>query len=549
MISVYEPSTKSFKGNGIKVLKPMIAEITKTDNGDYFVEVRDKDEYVEYYQKGMILYIDTPWGKQGFRCDNPIITNNRIDVKAWHISYDSKNYIIKDAYAVDKNCNDALDHMNSATDIPSPFKTISDISILSTTRTVRKSLFDVYTEFIDPSKYGGHWVRDNWTLGIRSKIGQDKQVVIAYKKNLTDIKVTEKWDDVVTKILPYTTYNQNEVLLDEVYVSLEENLYEIPFTKVVKFENKLEKAEETDEATYLTSLKEWLMMQANEYLEQHKFPEVTYEVGSNITNISDIGDIIHVKHPKIKVNIITNVISVNYDAISGRYNKITFGNFKQNFGEKMNNVITSAEKKVNESIDASISFINKELEGATDKFNESLSKGYVITESDRILVLDALPKEKARNVMRINHYGIGFSQNGINGVFNSAWSIDGTLNMQAINVINLTASLIKGGTLKLGGVNNSSGTFELYDNTNRLIALMDRAGLTVYATNGDYVKLNADVGFAGYDKNHNKVYWADGNVFHMANAEVDNEIKIAGKIKIVPVANGTSKGVGFVALS
>ncbi len=35
----------------------------------------------------------------------------------------------------------------------------------------------------------------------------------------------------------------------------------------------------------------------------------------------------------------------------------------------------------------------------------------------------------------------------------------------------------------------------------------------------------------------------------MKNAEVDNEIKIAKKIKIVPVSNGTNNGVGFVAIS
>jgi hypothetical protein len=121
--------------------------------------------------------------------------------------------------------------------------------------------------------------------------------------------------------------------------------------------------------------------------------------------------------------------------------------------------------------------------------------------------------------------------------------------MQNINVLNLTASLIKGGTLKLGGTNNASGTFELYDATNNLMALMDRTGLTVYATNGDYVKLNAEVGFAGFDKNDNKIYWADGDVFRMKNAEVENEIKIAGKIKIVPVSTSSNVGVGFVALA
>jgi hypothetical protein len=151
--------------------------------------------------------------------------------------------------------------------------------------------------------------------------------------------------------------------------------------------------------------------------------------------------------------------------------------------------------------------------------------------------------------MKISSGGIGFSNSGVHGTFSSAWTLDGTLNMQNINVINMSASFIKGGVLKLGGTGNSSGTFELYDETNALIALMDKAGLTVYAKNGDYVKLNAEEGFVGYDAKGNRVYWADGEVFHMANAEVENQIKIAGKIKIVPVATSSNTGVGFVAVS
>jgi len=123
------------------------------------------------------------------------------------------------------------------------------------------------------------------------------------------------------------------------------------------------------------------------------------------------------------------------------------------------------------------------------------------------------------------------------------------LNMQNINVINMSASLIKGGVLRLGGVGNSSGTFELYDEANTLISVMDKDGLTVYAKNGDYVKLNAEEGFVGYDAHGNRVYWADGETFHMRNAEVENQIQIAGKIKVVPVATADNIGVGFVAIS
>ena len=196
MIKVYDSNEKLFATNGIKILTPLKAEITKIDNGDYYIELKDLIENIDYYQKGMIVRVDTPWGVQGFRCDNPSISNNKIECKAWHVSYDSENYIIKDAYAVDKNCNDTLNHFNDNTDTTSPFNVFSDISTIMSSRAVRKSLFEVFTWLIGADKFGGHWYRDNFTFGIKNTIGEDRGVVLAYQKNITDIQMSENWDDV-----------------------------------------------------------------------------------------------------------------------------------------------------------------------------------------------------------------------------------------------------------------------------------------------------------------------------------------------------------------
>lgn len=549
MIRVYDATERLFDHNGIKALRPLFAEITKIDNGDYYVELEDTLDNLEYYQKGMIVRVPTPWGVQGFRCDNPTIQNNRVNCKAWHLTYDAKNYIIKDSYAVDKNCNDALNHFNDNTDIESPFNVISDITALVSTRAVRMSLFEVFEVLIGADKYGGHWERDNFTWGIQANIGQDRGVVLAYNKNITDISVSENWDNVCTKILPYTTDGEVAILLDDPYVEIDEDLYDIPYTKVIKFENELEKEDYESEEDYLTASKQWLKEQADEYLQANKLPMVNYSVSAKLDNVSDVGDIIYVKHPKCKVEITTNVISVKYDAIKGKYNNIEFGNFKKEIKNLTKEIASAVGKETDEKVGETKALLQAELEEATAKINSVLGNSYVINNGNEIIVVDRLPKEEAIYCIKVNSAGIGLSSTGINGTFNSAWTIDGTLNMQAINVINLTASLIKGGTLKLGGTNDASGTFELYDDNNRLMALMDRTGLTVYATNGDYVKLNADDGFVGYDKNDNKSYWADGDVFHMANAEIENVAKFAGMIQLVPVSTDSNKGIGFVAIS
>ena len=548
MIRVYDATERLFNHNGIKALHPLFAEITKIDNGDYYIELEDTLENLEYYQKGLIIRASTPWGNQGFRCDNPIIKNNRVTCKAWHLTYDAKNYLIKDSYAVDKNCNDALNYFNDNTDITSPFDVSSDITEIVSTRVIRQSLFDVFEQFISADKYGGHWVRDNFSFGIKASVGQDRGVVLAYQKNISDIEVSENWDNVCTKILPYTTDGDVAIELDETYVELDEDLYDIPYSRIVKFENIYKKEDFATREEFLTATKEWLKAQADAYLDVNKVPLVNYSISAEISNVSDIGDLIYVKHPKVNVNITTNVISIKYDVLKGKYTKIEFGNFKKEIKNFRQEIVEEVGKDTDTKVNETKNLLEQELSDATDKINSVLGNSYVIYDGNEILVVDRLPKENATYCLKINSAGIGFSNTGIQGQFNSAWTINGTLDMQQINVINLTASLIKGGTLKLGGTNNANGTFELYDDTNRLVSLMDKQGLTVYATDGSYVKLNADVGFAGYDKSGNKIYWADGDVFRMKNAEVENEIKIAGKIKIVPVSTDSNVGVGFVAV-
>ena len=556
MIKVYDSNEKLFNNNGIKVIHPLRADITKIDNGDYYVELQDTIESLDFYQSGMIVRIPTPWGVQGFRLANSAVKNNKVEVKGWHLSYDAENYIIEDAYAVDKNCNDALEHFNSNTDIPSPFTTISDITTITSTRAVRRTLFEMYELLVSADRYGGHWYRDNWTLGIKQKVGEDRGVVLKIGKNITDIQIAEEWDGVCTKILPYTTNGEVAILLDETYVELAEPIYDIPYTKVVKFDNDFDVEDFETEEEYLATLKGWLRGQAEDYLESNKLPKVNYSVSASIDNVSDVGDILQVKHPKIKVNILTEVISVQYDAIRKRYTKIEFGNFKKELKNLSQSITAEANKHTDEAVKETQTLLQGELETATAKINGVLGNSYAIYEGDKILVVDALPKENAVNVMKISSGGIGFSNSGINGTFTSAWTLDGTLDMQNINVINLTASMLKGGTLKLGGTNDASGTFELYNEANNLIAVMDKSGITVFSANKDEeeqeiacVKLNAEDGFVGYDAKGNKVFWVDDDVFHMQNAEVENQIKIAGKIQIVPVSTADNVGVGFVAIS
>ena len=168
-------------------------------------------------------------------------------------------------------------------------------------------------------------------------------------------------------------------------------------------------------------------------------------------------------------------------------------------------------------------------------------------------MVDKLPKETATNVIMINNGGIAFSQTGINGTFNSAWTIDGTLNMNNINVINLTANLIKGGTLKLGSNLNASGILEIFDEANNLIGRMDKTGLKMYGLDGSYVLMNNAVGFAGFDRNNNKIYWVSQDEFHMRKSVVEQEITLCNQLRFIPIQitdaydQVINEGIGLVS--
>jgi hypothetical protein len=172
---------------------------------------------------------------------------------------------------------------------------------------------------------------------------------------------------------------------------------------------------------------------------------------------------------------------------------------------------------------------------AQDKIWGVLGNSYVIYEGDKILIVDSLPKETATNVIMINNGGIGFSQSGITGPFQSAWTIDNVLNMELINVIGLTADMIKSGTLKLGSIQNQNGILEVYDEANTLIAELNKDGLKMYGVDGSYIIMNTSVGFSGYDRNGDRIYWVDGEEFHQKKSVVEEEITLCGKMRYIAI--------------
>ena len=494
-IRVYEPTEKKFNNNGIKALHPLFAEITKVINGDYFLEIEDMLANLEYYQKGMIIRVPTPetWGNQPFqcfRCDNPRVENNRVYVKAWHLFYDSKNYVISGALKRSGTCDKAIkeykNNVNGAGDCPfsdSKIATISsNIDTEADTEIEDITLYDAF-EYLR-TVYLGHLVRDNFNVAINRSIGEGRGVVLAYNKNITDMKVEENWDDVCTKILPYTMVGDEKITLSttayaSTFVKLSDigadNPYDIPFTKIVEFKNEFQFGDTPTLENY-NEARSWLFEEAKNYLASsaHRVPRVHYKVSAVMNNVSDVGDTVHIKHPKITLDntyIEATVDSLKYDAIRERYTEIEYGNFRRTIksiltetsAEAVKGEIAKTTTEIKSYVADTTTGIKSYVADTTTGIIDLLANNKVIYRGEDILIVDTFPKENAQNCFKISDTGISFSSTGINGTFTKVFGVDGTID--------------------LGGAGNV-GKLKLYNESGVLSASMDKDGLILYVSGG-----------------------------------------------------------------
>lgn len=555
MLKIFSATDKIYTSNGDVVLQCTKAKVHKELNDKFYIDIEAPLTYIDYIVANNIIVANTPQGDQAFRITNVDLTKTKIKCKAYHVFYDTKNYLIKDNRVEDRDCNYALDYFNTNTDNTSPFSTMSDITSLNTLYCVRTSLYEAIQQILE--RWGGYLIRDNWNIKIMSSIGQDNGVVIRYQKNLQDITASYNWDNVVTKILPV---GKDGILLNALDETQDIYLYSdiqyaIPYTKTVSFSQEIneedfkdEETGEVDETAYKQALIDDLTMQANNYLNANSLPNVNYTLKANVEKVSDIGDIIEVIDERLNIDILTYVISYDYDCVLEKYTQLEFGNFTQKLSNLLSGITNQTNTSIQENNNNLAITLGEELKQAEDKIWNALGSSYVIYEGDKILIVDTLPKSEAKNVIMINNGGIAFSNTGINGTFTSAWTIDNVLNMQAINVINLTANMIKGGTLKLGSNLNQNGVLEVYDTANTLIASLDHTGLKMYGNDGSYILMNNQVGFVGYDKNNNPIYWVYKDEFHQKKSVVEEEITLCNKMRFIPITITGSDGIGLVSV-
>ena len=116
MIKLFGTTDTTFSSNGDLVITPTKAKVHKADNDSFYLDLETSLDYINDLTPNRLIVAPTPQGEQAFRITNVTKTRSKLTCKCYHVFYDTKNYLIADSYVVEKNCNDALDHLNNATD-------------------------------------------------------------------------------------------------------------------------------------------------------------------------------------------------------------------------------------------------------------------------------------------------------------------------------------------------------------------------------------------------------------------------------------------------
>lgn len=474
-IRVYEFNQTSFNNNGICTLFPKSAVITRDLNEyKYYLDlthpIDETGKWKEVTQDRIIVANEQP-----FRIKFVQKTSREIVAYCEQIFFDLNNNFIEDTNIKGKNGNTALNQILSNTNYAHPFSGTSNIQITNNSRLVRKNVLsaiigDNENSFVN--RWGGELDIDGFTFKINTRIGRNNGYKVEYSKNMTGINAKFDMRNVVTKIRPvgFDGIKLEELFVDSPLI----NSYAMPIIREYKYEDVKWKGSPNyqapldgeDDGAYETlaeaqaELKRRALAEFSE--NEVDLPTVNYNVNfielsntdeyANYQALSsiNIGDDVVIRHKILDINIPARCTAYKYNCLTCNFDEITLGHYNKNFFTDVKNTMNdmdSVKDTLQELPKQLNDILQQSKEYVTDFINGGFG-GYVYYTPNAIYILDNPDVNVAKNVAVFNMNGLGFSNEGINGTFETAITRDGHIVADFIDTGILTADIIKAGILE-----------------------------------------------------------------------------------------------------
>lgn len=510
---LYDNNERTFASNGLGRLTDCLeCTVTEQRNGVYEAEFIYPITGVHYNDiiEGRIISVthDEKGDRQPFVIyRRSAVIDGRVTFYAHHVSYDLSGVIVSPFSATSPAAALTFIKNNSITDNPFEFWTdkASGGSMEVDVPTPAKALLGGREGSILDVFGGGEYEFDGFTVKLYQNRGHDSGVTIRYGKNLTNLRQERETLDLYNAVVPYWRDNQNGDLIygdvvtgnggveetalwtdhNDIYIT-DENGNEFEFKYVKNITTTMDLSQEFEEMPTKSELEERALQILNS--NQPWVPSESIDVDfvalwqteeyKSVAPLQRVGlcDTVSVYYPELGVDAVeVKVVKTVYNVLLDRFDSLELGQPKASFAE-----VISAETST-EVLTKSTSMMEEAIEAATSLITGGMG-GHVVFSLDangkpqEILIMDTEDAATAVHVLRMNVNGIGFSSNGINGPFNTAWTLNGNFVADFITAGTMQANRIKGGTLTLGGSGNGNGTMVVYDADGNLVTEINNLG-------------------------------------------------------------------------
>ncbi|HFX3823780.1 TPA: phage tail spike protein, partial [Enterococcus faecium] len=384
-------------------------------------------------------------------------------------------------------CQEAMRYLEKSMDQSSDIHLFSDITrVGSTSIEVSNPLKCI--KGIDGSLnqiFGGEMKHEPFQLSLLNRRGRDHVTTFRYRKNLTGLKVETNFDGLLTRIFPYADIQNNEGETERIFGN------PVDSPNIDKYDGEIysEYVQFTEDqgVTDQKSLNEVAKKYFSSINPNCDQPNVSIEL--NIRKMEDtvlakrfkkfrevgLFDTFDIFHERFKINITAQITKVVYDSLSERVESLEAGDTKYTFFEKQKQEISdtlkgyTGKKYASDFIDVVTNIISGNDGGHVIWWPKNRPTDLFFCDHPKLA--------EAKQVLRINKSGIGFSSKGWQGPFTTAWTLDGKFNANFIQTGIIKADVFQNSFNKTGDVLRLvNGLLEI-KNKNQKIMQLTRNGM------------------------------------------------------------------------
>lgn len=394
--------------------------------------------------------------------------NGIVTAKGEHISYSLSHYPIKTvnlgATTGQAAINGVLSESSNSLRQPHKFtvgtcdiETLSDFT--ASACSARAALGGIEGSVLD--KFGGEYEFDNYTVNLWKSRGADRGVKIAYRKNMTEMKLDVTLENSYTGIFPYCTGDNDELnMLDEGSIHVQNDSGIAERVLLLDCSSMFTDGEEKNKAN--------LRKHANEYLESNDINAIEGSMSVSMIDLSksvnyknlsmfetvSLCDTVKVEHQNLNVTIKMKVIKTAFDVLDEKYKSLNLGTAKADFADTIKKLESTAQK-AKESVIKSESKLIKEYKQAIDEATKAItgaSGGHVVLNptykpSEILILCDSSDISKVKGVWRWNSAGLAYSATGYHGTYGPALLKNGKFVINDVTANTISANLIRAGML------------------------------------------------------------------------------------------------------